>query len=614
MASLARKTSAGVAVSASPGSASWVDYAIGVGAVAVALAFRYGIHDLVGLKVPYLQFYPAIIVAAWYGGFGPALVATALSALASMYFLLPPDGFPVSDHADQLSLAVFAGTGLFIAWLKHRLDVAEQAQRDAAATATARAERLDAILNTTVDGIIVIDAGGIIEAFNRGAQELFGYTESEVLGRNVSLLMPSPHHEEHDQYLARYLSTGDARVIGVGREVKGRTRDGRIVPVHLSVGEMRIGGERKFTGMLHDLTKRARLEGELGASEARWRAVVDSAVDAIIVIDAHGRVEAFNPAAERLFGYGATEVCGRNVDMLMPSPYREEHDTYLSRYLATGRAKIIGIGRDVQGRRKDGSTFPLQLSVGQMTINGERKFTGILHDLTDRVQMEARLTEQAALAKLGEMAAVVAHEVKNPLAGIRGAVQIFAKRLGDDPSHEDPEGDHRSHRRARPDDEGPAPVRAAATSEVFADRRDTAGDLDRQLDGPGPVGQRSGRGHRRGSGAIPGGRRDASHRVPEPAHQRGPCDARERDDSRGRRDRESTCQIAFSDGGPGIPAGDSRQDLHALLHHQVARVRSWVADRQTSGGGSQGSAGHRLPVHRRYYRRGAIAHRVRARA
>ena len=327
-------------------------------------------------------------------------------------------------------LVVFAATGLVIAWLNHRLRRAEEAQRTTAATAIARAERLDAILNTTVDGIIVIDARGTIEAFNRGAQELFGYPEHEVLSRNVSLLIPSPDHEQHDEYLARYIATGNARIIGSGREVTGRRRDGSLFPVHLSVGEMRIGGERKFTGMLHDLTRRARLASELGASEARWRAIVDSAVDGIVAIDTHGRVEAFNPAAERLFGYTAAEVCGLNVDMLMPSPYREEHDGYLSGYMATGRAKIIGSGRDVQGRRKDGSTFPLHLSVGEMTVGGERKFTGILHDLTDRVQMEARLTEQAALAKLGEMAAVVAHEVKNPLAGIRGAVQVFASRSG----------------------------------------------------------------------------------------------------------------------------------------------------------------------------------------
>jgi PAS domain S-box-containing protein len=296
----------------------------------------------------------------------------------------------------------------------------------------ARAERLDAILDMTVDGIIVIDAKGRIEAFNRGAQDLFGYHEDEVRGRNVSILMPSPHHEQHDGYLERYLTTGEAKIIGIGREVTGRRRDGTVFPVRLSVREMRIGGERKFTGLLQDLTKRAHLEGALGASEARWRAIIDSAVDGIIMIDAHGRIEAFNHAAERLFGYTLDEVLGRNVDMLMPSPYREEHDTYLSRYLATGRAKIIGVGREVQGRCKDGTTFPLHLSVGEITIQGERKFTGILHDLTSRVQLEGQLREQAALAKLGEMAAVIAHEVKNPLAGIRGAIQVFGGRMTHD--------------------------------------------------------------------------------------------------------------------------------------------------------------------------------------
>ena len=346
-----------------------------------------------------------------------------------MYFLLPPFGIAVSDSADQLSLGVFVATGMVISWLNHRLHFAQRAQRSAAEAATARAERLDAILNMTVDGIIAIDAKGRIEAFNRGAQELFGYSEDEVLGRNVSLLMPSPHHEQHDGYLERYLTTGEARIIGIGREVTGRRRDGTVFPIHLSVGEMQIGGERKFTAMLRDLTRRVHLEDALGASEARWRAIVDSAVDGIVVIDAHGRIEAFNRAAERLFGYTIDEVLGRNVDMLMPSPYREEHDSYLSRYLATGRAKIIGIGREVQGRRKDGTSFPLHLSVGEITIHGERKFTGILHDLTSRVQIEGRLREQEALAKLGEMAAVIAHEIKNPLAGIRGAIQVFGGRM-----------------------------------------------------------------------------------------------------------------------------------------------------------------------------------------
>jgi two-component system sensor kinase FixL len=172
-----------------------------------------------------------------------------------------------------------------------------------------------------------------------------------------------------------------------------------------------------------------RLEERLQSSEARWRSVIESAVDGIVVIDSRGRIEAFNPAAERLFGYAEAEVLGQNVTLLMPSPYREEHDQYLSRYLDTGEARIIGIGREVTGRRKDGTSFPVHLSVGEMLFAGERKFTGILHDLTARVRIEEQLREQTALARLGEMAAVIAHEVKNPLAGVRGAIQVIGGRL-----------------------------------------------------------------------------------------------------------------------------------------------------------------------------------------
>jgi two-component system sensor kinase FixL len=289
--------------------------------------------------------------------------------------------------------------------------------------------RLRSIIDSAVDGIIVIDGHGRIEAFNPGAERLFGYPEPEVLGRNVKMLMPSPYHDEHDGYLDRYLQTGAATIIGTGREVTGRRRDGSTFPLHLSVGEMAVKGERKFTGMLHDLTQRVRLEDELRASEARWRSVIDSAVDGIVVIDAHGRIEAFNPAAVRLFGYEEREVVGRNVNILMPSPYHEEHDTYLTRHLATGVQKIIGTGREVTGLRRDGTMFPLHLSVGKMTVGGEQRFTGILHDLSARVRIEKQLREQTSLAKLGEMAAVIAHEVKNPLAGVRGAIQIIGTRL-----------------------------------------------------------------------------------------------------------------------------------------------------------------------------------------
>jgi PAS domain S-box-containing protein len=403
-------------------------YVAAVGLVAASLLLRLLLHPWVGLNVPFLQFFPAVILAAWFGGFGPGVVATMASAASAMYFFLPPAGIAIGGSADAVSLGLFVLIGLGIAWLTLERRRAELAHRGAAALAEARAQRLAAIIETTVDAIIVIDSKGTVESFNQGARRLFGYTSQEVVGRNVKVLMPSPDREAHDGYIARYLTTGEPRIIGTGREVLGQRRDGTTFPLHLSVGEMVVDGERKFTGMLHDLSARVQLEHQLRASEARWRAIIESAVDAVIVIDARGRVETFNPAAERLFGYDAAQVLGRNVDMLMPSPYREEHDGYLAAYLATGHAKIIGIGRDVTGQRKNGTTFPVHLSVGEIVGDGERRFTGILHDLSARVRMEEQLREQAALVKLGEMAAVVAHEVKNPLAGIRGAIEVLAGR------------------------------------------------------------------------------------------------------------------------------------------------------------------------------------------
>ena len=163
--------------------------------------------------------------------------------------------------------------------------------------------------------------------------------------------------------------------------------------------------------------------------EARWRAVIDAAVDGIIVIDARGHIEVFNRAAQGMFGYGESEVMGQNVSLLMPEPDHSGHDGYLKHHLETGERRIIGIGRAVTGLRRDGTSFPLHLSVGEMEIDGEKHFTGILHDLSRRHELEDQLREATALARLGEMAAVIAHEVKNPIAAVRGAIQVIGGRL-----------------------------------------------------------------------------------------------------------------------------------------------------------------------------------------
>ena len=192
-------------------------------------------------------------------------------------------------------------------------------------------------------------------------------------------------------------------------------------------------GERRRRAIL--LAEKA--NADLLAREAHLRSILETVPEAMVVIDELGTIQSFSTTAERLFGYGPEEVVGQNVKMLMPGPYRDEHDSYLGRYRATGERRIIGTGRLVVGERKDGSTFPLELSVGEMKSGKDRFFTGFIRDLTERQQSEQRLQELQSelvhisrLTALGEMSSALAHELNQPLSAISnylGGVQRVLK-------------------------------------------------------------------------------------------------------------------------------------------------------------------------------------------
>ena len=244
--------------------------------------------------------------------------------------------------------------------------------------------------------------------------------------------MPSPEHEEHDRYLERYLATGEAKIIGVGREVTGRRRDGTVFPVHLSVAEMRIGGERKFTGLLHDLTRRQglsrRASGQPGAL-ARGHRFRCRRHHRHRRARPHRIVQPGGGAAVRPHAAGGSRPQREHADAVAVSrgarhvprtvPFDRQGKDHRDRARGAGLAK----------GRHDVSTA----SLGRPDpVGGERRFIGIVHDLSARVEIEAQLRERSALARLGEMAAVLAHEVKNPLAGIRGAIQVIGARMPPD--------------------------------------------------------------------------------------------------------------------------------------------------------------------------------------
>jgi PAS domain S-box-containing protein len=403
--------------------------------------------------------------------------------------------------------------------------------------------RLRAIVDNAVEGIITIDELGIVNDVNPAVSRLFGYTPEELIGQNVKILMPDAYGREHDGYLRNYRLTGRRKIIGIGREVAGRRKDGSEFPIELSVSEVPLGDRRLFTGIVRDITERKRVEAErqrfvslvenssdfiatasltwevlyinragqaligvtpdrvtglevrdlwddstlpvvigealpaqqrgesmrfqgrvrhfvtgelievdcnafaildaetrapatiafsirdireqkqaeqaLRDSEARITGILDSAVDGIVTIDERGSIESLNPAAQRIFGYTPAELIGRNVNVLMPEPYHREHDQYLRNYRHTGRRKIIGIGREVVGRRKDGTTFPLDLSVSEVNLGDRRLFTGIIRDITER--KEAERHRNLLVAELS-------HRVKNILATVVSVSRQTFKR------------------------------------------------------------------------------------------------------------------------------------------------------------------------------------------
>ncbi|GAB2176978.1 PAS domain-containing sensor histidine kinase [Dongia sp. agr-C8] len=298
--------------------------------------------------------------------------------------------------------------------------------------------RLAAIVASSDDAIVGETLDGIITDWNRGAEQIFGYGPEEVLGRSVSILLPEDHAGETDRILER-IRQGE-RVEHF--ETRRRRKDGTVIDVSVTVSPVwdasgRLVGASKVA---RDVSAAKTAEKALAEREAHLQSVLDTVPDAMIVIDTKGIMQSFSATAERLFGYTAAEATGQNVKILMPTPYREGHDGYLRRYMATGERRIIGIGRIVVGQRKDGSTFPMELSIGEMSVGDRRFFTGFARDLTERQEAQHRLQELQAelihmsrLTALGEMASTLAHELNQPLTAAASYLNGARRLLDQNP-------------------------------------------------------------------------------------------------------------------------------------------------------------------------------------
>ncbi|HEX3995281.1 MAG TPA: PAS domain S-box protein [Acetobacteraceae bacterium] len=292
---------------------------------------------------------------------------------------------------------------------------------------------LAAITASSNDAIVAKDLVGTVTYWNDAATRLFGYTPDEIIGRSITLVIP-PERIGEEQSILERVGRGERLTHFETRRV---TKDGRAIAVSLTISPIHdtdgtIIGVSKIA---RDLSEMQRLNGALQQREALLSSVLDTVPDGLIVIDERGIVQSFSPAAARMFGFSPAEVVGRNVKILTPSSHTDAHDSYIERYLATGERRIIGIGRVVVGRRKDGTTFPMELQIGEAFVDGTRRFTGFVRDLTEREDRDRRLAELQSelihvgrLSELGQMVSALAHEVNQPLTAM-GNYLIGIRRL-----------------------------------------------------------------------------------------------------------------------------------------------------------------------------------------
>lgn len=335
---------------------------------------------------------------------------------------------------------LLAGGGIVL--FGRALATAKQREAARAEREAQKATRLAEELELLIDGarncaLYLLDGRGHVTSWNSGAERLTGWSEQEVLGRHFSLFFPDDAIA--DAAPSRVLERAAAD--GALEEEAWRYRkDGSEFLASITVTALRQddGGLRGFVTVLNDVTERRANERQLRSRETLLRSVLSTVPDAMVVIDEKGMMLSFSRAAEALFGYSEAEAVGRNVSMLMPSPDRERHDQYIGRYLQTGTKRIIGIGRIVVGARKDGTTFPMELAVGEALTGNDRLFTGFIRDLTERERTQERLESLRSelihvsrVSAMGTMASTIAHELNQPIAAIANYAESVRDMLGE---------------------------------------------------------------------------------------------------------------------------------------------------------------------------------------
>ncbi len=283
--------------------------------------------------------------------------------------------------------------------------------------------RLRAVLNTAVDGVVIIDRFGIVQMCNPACERLFGYAVEEILGQNVKMLMPAPYREEHDGYIAQYRETGERKIIGIGREVSGRRKDGSVFPMDLSVGESGAGDDRVFIGIIRDLTERKSVE----ARTSHLGRIVEDSLNEIYVFDSETLAfTQVNRGARENLGYSADELkCLTPVD-IKPRFSKEAFLTLLGPLRRGEEQKLVF---ETLHERKDGTTYDVKVHLQYMAAEQPSLFVAIIEDISEQKIRDEQLRQAQKMEAVGQLTGGIAHDFNNLLTVITGNLEMLQARI-----------------------------------------------------------------------------------------------------------------------------------------------------------------------------------------
>jgi len=291
-------------------------------------------------------------------------------------------------------------------------------------------ERTRSIMESANDGIITADSKGDILSWNKSATTIFGYDQSEVIGKPLTIIIPEEYKAPHENGIERVSGGGEHHVIGKTVELSGLHKDGHLIPVELSLSTWLIGEERFYSGIIRNVSERKFIEEMHHAMELKFKSITQSANDAIISANEQGEIQSWNKAAENIFGYAEDEVLGGLLTVIIPEEYRKLHEKGIERVAKGGKHHVIGHSVELSGLHKDGHSIPIELSLSTWTVKNKVFYSGIIRDISERKQSEIKLLGQKKkLAKRAKSLEKLNDEVKSKNEQLQALSNKLAKYL-----------------------------------------------------------------------------------------------------------------------------------------------------------------------------------------